>query len=110
MVEFFDHGMDFDVGKAKETLFNLIRPEVRKMAMQMEMKFRMHDEERGDPFLCDDFLFMKQRVKDETKEMYDAVEQMKPPSEVWREAADRCNIITMEAVAYEKRWKKRGAP
>jgi hypothetical protein len=95
-----------DMNKVKRALFELLRPEIRRMAMQMETKFRMHDEERGDPFLCDDMVFLRGRIKDETKEMYDAIEQMKPPSEVWREAADRCNIITMEAVAYEKMWKK----
>ena len=104
-----DEFFDFDVGKAKQVLFNLIRPEIKKMAMQMEMKFRMHDKERGDPFRCTDFLFLRRRVKEETKEMYDAIEQVKPPSEIWREAADRCNLITMEAaVAYENWWKSCG--
>jgi hypothetical protein len=93
---------DRDITKA--ALYDCLRPEIRKMAHQMEQKFRLHDVDRGDPFKCDDFPFMRERIRGETKEMYDAIEQKKSPSEVWKEAADRCNLITMEAVAYEKIW------
>ncbi len=96
---------DIDVEKAKDVIFRQIRPEIRKMAMMQEQKFRLYDEERGNPFLCTDQEFMKNRLHDETREMKRAMDNNENPHTVWKEAADRCNFILMQAVAYEYEWK-----
>jgi len=96
----------------QSALFECLRPEIRKMAFQMEEKFRLHDKERGDPFLCDDQEFMEHRLDEEEIEMEKAMgrcgnpDEKKPPSVIWKEAADRCNFILMMAVNYEREWKK----
>ena len=110
-------------------LFECLRPELRKMVFQMEEKFGLHDKERGDPFRCDDQNFMDRRMLEEATEFYEAMglplpyldhhglitrilfgvdktPVKKTPFEVWGEAGDWCNIITMIAVNYEREWKK----
>ena len=97
----------------KEVFYEHLRPEVRKLAMQMENKFRLHDKDRGNPFNCDDQDFMEDRLVDEEIEMLRAMGRLdkprRPPSVVWAEAADRCNFILMMAVNYEREWLK-GVP
>ena len=113
----------------QSALFECLRPKICKMAFQMEEKFRLHDKERGDPFQCDDQNFMDRRMLEEATEFYEAMglplpyfdhhglitrilfgadktPARKTPSEVWGEAGDWCNIITMIAVNYEREWKK----
>ena len=88
----------------KAALYDSIRPEIRRMAHQMEQKFRLHDRDRGDPFKCDDYEFMRERLEVEGRELGQAILSEKSPSEVWKEAADCCNFITMIAVDYERKW------
>ena len=95
----------FDVEKAKNVIFNQIRPEIRKMAILQEQKFGLYDKERGNPFLCTDQNFLRIRVNEETREMKKAMDDKKTPITIWKEAADRCNFILMQAVAYEYEWK-----
>jgi hypothetical protein len=89
----------------KDILFRQIRPEIRKMAFQMEHNFAMHDRDRGNPFLCTDYYLIRERLQQETREMHKAMKTCRSPSDVWSEAADRCNFILMEAAAYEYNWK-----
>jgi hypothetical protein len=123
-----DEPTDKDITKA--ALYDSIRPEIRRMVHRMEQKFRLHDQERGDPFRCDDQYFMDRRMLEESTEFYEAMglalpyfdhnklitrvlfaagktPKRKRPFEVWDEAGDWCNIITMMAVNYERDyWKE----
>ena len=104
----------------QSALFECLRPEIRKMAFQMEEKFRLHDKERGNPFRPLDFDFINNRLLDELDELYTSmgyatdlyvsvgymVDERKPPSAIWKEAADCCNFILMTAVNYEREWRK----
>ena len=101
-------------------LFECLRSEIRKMAFQMEEKFRLHDKERGDPFRFLELDFINNRLVEELDELYTsmgyatdlyvsmgcAVDARKPPSAIWKEAADCCNFILMVAVNYEREWRK----
>jgi hypothetical protein len=88
----------------KAALYDLVRPEVRKMSMQMEEKFRLHDKERGNPFVCNDIDFIDGRIADEIDEFQDAISDDAHPSKIWKEGADICNFILMRCVLYEKDW------
>jgi NTP pyrophosphatase (non-canonical NTP hydrolase) len=88
----------------KAALYDIVRPEVRKMSMRMEEKFRLNDKERGNPFACDDEQFMLERLADEKDEFHDAIDNGDHYSKVWNEAADVCNFITMLCVNYEREW------
>ena len=88
-----------------EVMYRQIRPEIRKLAMLQEQKFALHDLERGNPFHCDDQIFISCRLREETREMRKAMQNNERPSIIWKEAADRCNFILMQAVAYEYQWK-----
>lgn len=99
----------------KEVFFDFIRPEIRKLAMQMEQKFRLHDEERGNPFdirmSYDELIdFTSERLECEEDELYTAMgligNPRKPPSVVFSETADVCNFHLIRAIAYEKEWLK----
>jgi len=86
----------------RAALYDSIRPEIRKLAHQMEIKFRLHDDDRGDPFDCTDNKFLKRRLKDENGEFYNAIDVRSQPSKVWKEGADCCNFRLMRIIAYEK--------
>lgn len=88
----------------KAALYELVRPEVRKMSMQMEEKFRLYDKERGNPFNCDDEPFMQGRLSGESDEFQGAMDDQAHPAKVWKEAADTCNFILMLCVNYEREW------
>lgn len=88
----------------KAALYDLVRPEVRKMSMQMEEKFRLYDKERGNPFACDDESFITERMNEEMDELQLAIDDGAHPSKVWKESADVCNFILMQAVLYDKNW------
>ena len=97
-------------------LYECLRPQVRKMAHTMERKFRLHDKERGDPFRPCSFEFLNARFEEEWIEFMDSLGDEfkfddgcdgKKPSEVWDEAGDCCNIITMIAANYERVRKER---
>jgi hypothetical protein len=91
----------------KAALYDVVRPEVRKMSMQMEEKYRLHDHDRGNPFNCDDEQFMQDRLSDELDEFQGAIDDMdNPPSKIWKEGADVCNFILMLCVNYEREWQK----
>lgn len=97
-------------------LYECLCPQIRKMAHQMEQKFRLYDGERGDPFVPSTFEFLDFRFTHEWDEFISALWQTfcldagigdgKKPSEVWKEAADCCNFITMIAVNYERQWNE----
>lgn len=103
---------DRDIASA--ALYECLRPQIRRMAHQMEQKFAIHDPARGDPFKHCDTNFLNTRLEDELDEFHRAMgwtngypriySYNKSSSEVWREAADVCNIITMLAVNYERTW------
>jgi hypothetical protein len=90
----------------KAALYDLLRPEIRKLAHNMEMKFRMYDKERGNPFDCTDNAFLNQRLKDENAEFYNAIDVRSQPSKVWKEGSDCCNFRLMRIINYEKEWKE----
>ena len=101
--------------EAKVVFYDFVRPEIRKLAMQMEQKFRLHDEERGNPFdlkmSYDDLLyFVDGRLEEEEDELYTAMGLLgnpcRPPSVVFLETADVCNFHLIRAIAYEKEWLK----
>jgi len=100
----------------KAALYDTIRPEIRKLAHQMEIKFRLYDNERGNPFDCGDEEFMIARSIDEDKEFQAAINTGYQPSKVWAEGADCCNFRLMRIINYEREWrekaklKKRGFP
>lgn len=99
---------------SNSALYECLRPQIRKMAHQMEQKFRLHDEERGDPFNPSTFEFLSSRFDHEWDEFMKAMGDIfrldsgtiggMKPSDVWKEAADCCNFITMMAVNYERQW------
>jgi hypothetical protein len=95
--------------------YDFIRPEIRRMAIQMEKKFRLHDRERGDPFRIDapyDQLmeFFDMRIAEEIIELDTAMGLLghprKPPSVVFGEIADITNFYLMKGVAFDKEWRK----
>jgi hypothetical protein len=88
----------------KAALYDIVRPEVRKMSMRMEEKFRLNDKERGNPFTCDDEDFMQGRLSEESDEFQAAIDDQAHYSKVWNEGADICNFITMLCVNYEREW------
>ncbi|MCK9593658.1 MAG: hypothetical protein M0Q91_16775 [Methanoregula sp.] len=98
-----------------ELLYQHIRPEIRKLAMLMEMKFRFHEAERGDPFKPTTSMFLIQRYEEEWEELFLAMGRDfladtgidgKTPQEVWKEVADNCNLLCMIGVHYERTWKE----
>lgn len=95
----------------KVALYDTIRPEIRKLAHQMEMKFRLHDNERGNPFDCNDQKFMEDRLQEEEWEFQLALNNRDPPSKLWSEGADCCNFRLMMIINAERerldRWRKR---
>jgi hypothetical protein len=91
----------------KDVIYRKIRPEIRKLAMMQEQKFALYDEERGNPFDCEDLQFMKDRLHEETSEMYRDMKTGQTPNTVWKEAADRCNFILMQVINYEREYKKK---
>lgn len=84
------------------TLFNLIRPEVRRFAHQMELKFRANDHERGAPFQPSSKFFLYQRLAEEMTEFFIAIDENRPYSEVVREGADVSNILLMICENYKR--------
>jgi len=88
----------------KAALYDIVRPEVRKMSMRMEEKFRLNDKERGNPFACDDEQFMQDRLGEEADEFQGAMDDQAHYSKVWNEGADVCNFILMLCVNYEREW------
>ena len=103
----------------KAALYDVIRPEIRKLAHQMEIKFRLHDKERGNPFDCDDQDFMEMRLEEEECEFSKAIGRnplyidkkrggVDPPSKIWSEGADCCNFRLMMIIDAIRDWKKRG--
>jgi hypothetical protein len=100
----------------EELMYKHIRPEIRKLAMIMEMKFRFHEAERGDPFKPTTFEFLMTRQVEEWEEMILAmgpntlldtdIVDGKDPMEVWKEVADNCNILCMTGVHYERTWNE----
>jgi hypothetical protein len=101
---------DYDKDTAYVVLYKRLRPQIRKIAQNMEEKFRLNDEDRGDPFRPTSFDFLLKRLGNEWVEFMLAMgkgsEPRRPPSEVWKEAADICNFITMMAENYEREWVK----
>jgi hypothetical protein len=91
----------------KAALYDLIRPEIRKLAHNMEMKFRMYDKERGNPFDCTDNAFLYKRLNEENSEFYNTIMVYSQPSKVWKEGADCCNFRLMRIINYEREWKER---
>ena len=93
------------VEEITDVIYRQIRPEIRKLAMLQEQKFALHDLDRGNPFHCDDQIFIARRLRGETREMRKAMQNNERPPIIWKEAADRCNFILMQAVAYGYQWK-----
>jgi hypothetical protein len=99
----------------EELMYKHIRPEIRKLAMLMEMKFRFHEAERGDPFQPTTAKFLLGRYEEEWEELFLAMGRMfmddegiggKTPQEVWKKIADNCNILCMTGVHYERTWNE----
>lgn len=84
------------------TLFNQIRPEIRRFSHQMEQKFQIHDKERGSPFQPSSKFFLYQRLAEEMTEFFIAIDENRPPSEVVKEGADVSNIILMICENYKR--------
>ena len=102
---------------SQSALYECLRPEIRKMAHQMEQKFRLHDKERGNPFQPLTFEFLDGRFDHEWNEFMlalgdafrmdcDEPSDGSKPSDVWKEAADCCNFILMMCVNYERDWNE----
>lgn len=91
----------------KAALYDTIRPEIRKLAHQMEIKFRIHDKDRGNPFDCEDDKFMISRLSEEMEEFENEINNGHQPSKVWREGSDCCNFFLMRIINYEKAWRLR---
>lgn len=122
VLEWFKHNKPYEVkcilGEptdkdiASAALYECLRPQIRRMAHHMEQKFALHDKERGNPFTPADMVWLQSRFQDEFTEFLVATGLFKPdyfiekrnPLEVWKEAADVCNIMTMLAVNYERIW------
>lgn len=89
----------------KAALYDSIRPEIRKLAHQMEIKFRIHDMERGNPFDCVDNTFLNNRLNEESAEFYNVITFRYRPSKLWAEGADCCNFRLMRIINYEREWR-----
>ena len=91
----------------KAALYDSIRPEIRKLAHQMEIKFRIHDNDRGNPFDCKDDVFMQERHLGELHELDEEIKDCAQPSKVWGEGADTCNFILMRIINHERQWRQK---
>lgn len=85
-------------------LYELLRPEIRLIAHQMERKFQLHVD-RGDPFQPYSWRFLLHREEEEGIKFLKAMNENRIPSEVLEAAADKMNIILMQAIKYGKEWK-----
>lgn len=85
-------------------LYETLRPEIRLIAHQMERKFQLHAD-RGDPFQPYSWRFLLHREEEEGIKFLQAINENKIPSEVLEAAADKMNIILMQAIKYQKEWK-----
>ena len=84
-----------------------IRPQIRRFAHMMEMKFRMHDAERGNPYGNSSKAFLIERLLDEMNEFMKCIEEDKPLSEWEREAGDVGNFLSM-LVEWKRNSRKSG--
>jgi len=89
---------------AEIELYELLRPEIRLVAHQMERKFQIHAD-RGNPFQEYSWKFLMHREEEEGIKFLKAIKDNKIPSEVLEAAADKMNIILMQAIKYGKEWK-----
>ena len=101
---------NYSVKKAKECLWSLIRPQVRRFAHIMETKFRLHDKERGDPYQNCSLEFLKARFEGEVKEFLECIDENKNLQNWEFEAADVGNTASMlvewKRNSYKKGWGK----
>jgi len=100
----------FSARRAKQILFDQIRPQVRRFAHMMEQKFRLHDEERGNPYKNASLDFLLTRLREEHRELLRCVHENKSLSEWERESADVGNCLSMivewKRNSYKKGWGK----
>ncbi|MCK9592839.1 MAG: hypothetical protein M0Q91_12620 [Methanoregula sp.] len=76
----------------------VLRPEVLHFALFMELKLRSHDHDRGDSYKNCDTDFLLARLREEVKELHDAVDEeyekrgLLSASNVFGEAVDVANF------------------
>jgi len=58
----------------RDTVLDILRPEVLTFALLMERKLRKHDKDRGDSYKTTDVDYLLMRLREEVKELHNAIE------------------------------------
>jgi len=78
------------------------RPQVDKLADEMERRLAAHDEDRDrDGWLGEPLEYLHIRLRTEVAELVLAIANQEGSESVWREAADVANFAMMLADNYE---------
>jgi DNA-directed RNA polymerase subunit RPC12/RpoP len=92
-------------------LVQKLRPEVLRLAEEMEGRLRAHDHDRGDSWKHTGLAWLNTRMLEERVELYDLTHEVQDfryaplPSLVWRVAADLANFAMMIADRYGILWR-----
>ena len=81
-------------------------PEIQKFAVRMEGKLAQN-RHKGDRagWLTTHPTYLINRLLDETAELYDALDNLLNPEDVWAEAADVANFAMMVADSYAAQYE-----
>ena len=63
-----------DYQSERDTVLDILRPEVLTFALLMERKLRKHDKDRGDSYKTTDVDYLLMRLREEVKELHNAIE------------------------------------
>jgi DNA-directed RNA polymerase subunit RPC12/RpoP len=77
-----------------------LRPEVLRLAQEMERQLRAHDDRPG--WKTEPLFYLYGRMLEETHELSAVIMDAADPCVVWHEAADVANMAMMVADAYEQ--------
>lgn len=97
--------------RCEACVIGLIRPEVRRFAVQMDLKMKKHDLDFGNSWAClsmknpkdRDYLF--DGLVGEMMELFSAIYEGKPTGDVASEAADVANFAMFIAENYKNRFR-----
>lgn len=92
------------ISSANDALLRQVRREIQCMAVLQERRMSL---EPTNPFANCNMVMVRQGEDERAFDMRMAIGTRKPPMTVMEIAADRCNLILMEAVRYEQVYQTR---
>ena len=88
-----------------------LRPEVAKLAEEMEIRLRAHDRSYGERWKQLGLAFLNMKMIEARVELYELTHDVANfgrapvPAHIWHEAADLANYAMMVAARYEILWR-----